>query len=247
MKTTSSVGRRILLAGSITVGALVAGCLLIFGAGYLVFGRGTRPEVQLLTRIQSPGGQMEARLLRIIGGPPMGGAVVWQEIHLVSPGTPVQFVDWKANPGLVLSISDESEIPAAKILWKGPSHLLVESAWIDPSKTKDRIISGVTVDLRHPWRPETSLPLLSSLADFPPDIRQAATSVYESIKAKGEPPEEFRADVKPDGTNVLVFHLWHESAMYSGNRNAVGNPGGKCRDVLYDTQSRRVTGTFFWK
>jgi hypothetical protein len=64
-------------------------------------------------------------------------------------------------------------------------------------------------------------------------------------KARGEFPEEFYADVKPDGHGVLVFHLWHKSALPIENMDVVGNPGGKCRDVIYDTESHRVRSTLF--
>jgi hypothetical protein len=44
-----------------------------------------------------------------------------------------------------------------------------------------------------------------------------------------------------------MFHLWHESAFLPENRNVVGNPGGKCRDVWYDPEKRTVVKVFWWQ
>jgi hypothetical protein len=83
---------------------------------------------------------------------------------------------------------------------------------------------------------------------FAADCREAVRSVAASLTENGERPEEFHADVerKEDG-QILIFHLWHESAFEPQNSNVVGNPGGKCRDVQYDVRQRKVTQTLFWQ
>jgi hypothetical protein len=64
----------------------------------------------------------------------------------------------------------------------------------------------------------------------------------------GERPEEFFAEVEVSRANgMLVFHLWHRSAWNPENRGAVGNPGGKCRDVYFDPRRGEVTQTLFWQ
>jgi hypothetical protein len=83
---------------------------------------------------------------------------------------------------------------------------------------------------------------------FPAEYREAVRTVAAALAEYGERAEEFQADVEPkeDG-QILLFHLWHESAFEPRNRNVVGNPGGKCRDVRYDVKQRKVTQTLFWQ
>jgi hypothetical protein len=87
-----------------------------------------------------------------------------------------------------------------------------------------------------------------SIDAFPAEYQEAAQAVAKSLVENDESVEEFYADVEPkeDG-RILLFHLWHESAFEPRNRNVVGNPGGKCRDVRYDVRQRRVTQTLFWQ
>ena len=146
MASSRLILKRILIACSIVIGVLLGGCLVIYWPGYFLLGVGRPPEMQLLTKIQSPDGRTEARVIRIIGGPPIGGPVVWQEVQLVKSGTPIRFVEQKNNPGLVLSMLEEGDAPAAKIQWLGPTHLLVESAWAVRSTSKHRVVLGVAID-----------------------------------------------------------------------------------------------------
>ena len=91
-------------------------------------------------------------------------------------------------------------------------------------------------------------PPLVKTSAFPLQYQEAARAVAASLTQAGEDPREFFAEVTPEnGRHVLVFHLWHESAFESQSVAAVGNPGGKCRDVTYDIESRQVTQTLLWK
>jgi len=81
---------------------------------------------------------------------------------------------------------------------------------------------------------------------FPPEWREAAGAVAASVTEGGEVPGEFYAEVSAE-KGTLVFHLWHESAFLPANRGGPGNPGGKCRDVTYDTAARKVASALFWQ
>jgi hypothetical protein len=83
---------------------------------------------------------------------------------------------------------------------------------------------------------------------FAAEHREAVRTVAASLAENGEKAEEFYADVEPKaGGRILLFHLWHESAFEPQNRDAPGNPGGKCRDVEYDVRQRRVSQSLFWQ
>jgi len=95
--------------------------------------------------------------------------------------------------------------------------------------------------------PAGKLPTLGELNRFKPGYQKAVLAVAESIKAAGERPEEFRVAINEEGNDLLVFELWHKSALTFKNRNVVGNPGGKCRTVIYRISSNQVTSTRFWQ
>lgn len=79
---------------------------------------------------------------------------------------------------------------------------------------------------------------------FPQQYRAAAENVAKAV----DKPEEFYASVEETkSTGELVFHLWHQDAFKPENKNVVGNPGGKCRDVTFDPKKGEVTKTLFWQ
>jgi hypothetical protein len=89
---------------------------------------------------------------------------------------------------------------------------------------------------------------LANIDAFPAEYREAVQTVAGSLAENGERPEQFYADVQPEEDGqILIFHLWHESAFEPQNRGVAGNPGGKCRDVQYDGRQRRVTQSLFWQ
>jgi hypothetical protein len=102
-----------------------------------------------------------------------------------------------------------------------------------------------------PGAAEERPPSLTNLDAFPADQRDAARAVAASLGEGGERAAEFYATVtSEDAGKVLVFHLWHESAFEAQARARgfiPGNPGGKCRDVWYDLEKRRVTQTLYWQ
>ena len=89
-------------------------------------------------------------------------------------------------------------------------------------------------------KPQTKPPPLTRTTPFPEQFRDAVRAVARYVRS----PQDFFAEIEPqkDGRE-LVFHLWHKSAFTPENIGAAGNPGGKCRDVVYDTKKHRVTQT----
>ena len=91
-------------------------------------------------------------------------------------------------------------------------------------------------------------PALVDSAALAPEYRAAAAAVAQFLTQKGENPKEFFANVEhAPGDKDLVFHLWHQTAFEPQNRNVVGNPGGKNRDVYFDVGSGTVTRMLFWQ
>ena len=87
---------------------------------------------------------------------------------------------------------------------------------------------------------------LTDLAELPVEFRAAAEAAANYLKGKGEEPSEFYvSDISRRG-KTLVLPLWHISA-FSLKQRADGNPGGKCRNLEYDTVTGRITGELFWQ
>lgn len=89
-----------------------------------------------------------------------------------------------------------------------------------------------------------SLPRLSDAIGLLPE---EVAKVQSDLTREGEDPAEFRVEVERvrDG-EACILHLWHESAFLPESRNMVGNPGGRCRDIIYygPTQTRY---SIFWE
>jgi hypothetical protein len=87
---------------------------------------------------------------------------------------------------------------------------------------------------------------LTELAALPAEFRVAAEAAANYLKGKGEHPSEFYvSDISRRG-KTIILPLWHISAFPLKQR-AVGNPGGKCRNLEYDTVTGRITGELFWQ
>jgi hypothetical protein len=86
------------------------------------------------------------------------------------------------------------------------------------------------------------------LSDVPPKYQEAAKAVALVLVREKEEPKEFKAEVEEkEGGEVFVFHLWHVSAFASENRNAPGNPGGKCRDISFYSRTGKASRSMFWQ
>jgi len=87
---------------------------------------------------------------------------------------------------------------------------------------------------------------LTELAALPAEFRAAAEAGANYLKGKGEEPSEFYVgDISRKG-EAIVLPLWHISAFPLKQR-VEGNPGGKCRNLEYDTVTGRITGELFWQ
>ena len=87
---------------------------------------------------------------------------------------------------------------------------------------------------------------LTDLALLPVEFRAAAEAAASHLKGKGEEPSEFYvSDISRQG-NTIVLPLWHITA-FPPKQRVVGNPGGKCRNLEYDTITGRITGELFWQ
>jgi hypothetical protein len=83
----------------------------------------------------------------------------------------------------------------------------------------------------------------------PPLYGEAVSATIDELRRTGESPEEFFVQFpeKPSGDPVVVLNLWHKSAFEERNYGHAGNPGGKCRDVHYDTRQRKIIKVLFWQ
>jgi hypothetical protein len=87
---------------------------------------------------------------------------------------------------------------------------------------------------------------LTELAALPAEFRAAAETAASYLKGKGEQPSEFYvSDISRMG-KIIVLPLWHISA-FALKQRMEGNPGGKCRNLEYDTVTGRITGELFWQ
>ena len=95
------------------------------------------------------------------------------------------------------------------------------------------------------------LPSPADTQAFPAIQQEAARAVAARLEKDGEKPREFHAAVSSEEvSNVLVFHLWHDSAFVELAKAGgffPGNPGGKCLDVHYDLKSKNVTHVYGWQ
>jgi hypothetical protein len=90
-------------------------------------------------------------------------------------------------------------------------------------------------------------PGLKYLIELPAKYQKAAERVAAVLISEKEDPSQFKAEVEENGKETFVFHLWHISAFKAENAGAVGNPGGKCRDIVYDVKSGRASASMFWQ
>ena len=76
---------------------------------------------------------------------------------------------------------------------------------------------------------------------------EAAKAVAECLKGDGDDPSKFYCDaksVKKEG-NMLVFPVYDNTAFKAVG--VMGNPSGRCRDIYYDTKTKKVAKELFWQ
>src|SRR6185295_814291 len=77
----------------------------------------------------------------------------------------------------------------------------------------------------------------------------AIAQIIQRLEQEKENPKHFFVSIDParDKAGVWTFHLWHRSAFLTANWRMMGNPGGKCRDILYDVKAKRIDKVLFWQ
>ena len=127
---------------------VVGGYFAIYRFFRATFGQPNNPEIQMLSKAISPDGRMEARLVRVIGGSGFGGAVVWQEIQIAPIGSEIKILAGNNQPGLALSVVQDSEIPIAELTWGSSNRLLVKSDKLNSVNKPINQVLGVSIDYK---------------------------------------------------------------------------------------------------
>lgn len=87
---------------------------------------------------------------------------------------------------------------------------------------------------------------LTELMALPAEFGAAVVAAAGYLKEKNEEPSEFYvSDITRKG-KIIVLPIWHISA-FPFKQRIVGNPGGKSRNLEYNTVTGRITGEFFWQ
>lgn len=84
---------------------------------------------------------------------------------------------------------------------------------------------------------------LTQASAFPAKHQEAIAAASRAV----EKPNEFFVEIEDSKESETILHLWHESAFYPENLGMTGNPGGKCRDIRFDTRTRRIISTLLWQ
>ena len=90
-----------------------------------------------------------------------------------------------------------------------------------------------------------NIKLGDSAKAFPNYIKEI-NAVIEVATLDGEVPNDFYVQIERKESE-FIFHLWHYSAFKEENCNMAGNPGGLCRDIVYDIEKQKVTKKLGWQ
>jgi hypothetical protein len=92
------------------------------------------------------------------------------------------------------------------------------------------------------------------LSDLEEKYLDAAKTVSTSLVLHGDDPKDFRAQVEERADErSLVFHLHHISAFAleleaeRKGMSIIGNPGGKCCDVIYSQKDGTASKPLLWQ
>src|SRR5579863_5232418 len=96
---------------------------------------------------------------------------------------------------------------------------------------------------------KATLPRLSVPSDFPQQYQKASRTVAAAVVKAGLKPAEYLVEIEAwHGDGMLHFELWHESALKQrDDPHFRGDPSGKCRTVLYDSDHDRVAEIYGWR
>jgi hypothetical protein len=85
------------------------------------------------------------------------------------------------------------------------------------------------------------------LVELDDRYQEAAKAVAAKLVAEQEDPKEFRATVVEEDDRFWSFGLWHVSAFKPEYKNSFGNPGGRCRTIIYDRKNREASSSRLWQ
>ena len=146
MPSLKTALRTTTIAASMAMWIIIAGGLAVYALRTLPFRGGKAKEVQLLSKTVSPDGFLEARLLRIVGGPPMDGATVWQEVQLARSGSPIRFLKSDKDPGFIYAFPGDTLTPMATLHWQAPTRLVISPRQPDQPAPQGRTVLGIEVE-----------------------------------------------------------------------------------------------------
>ncbi|HZL43056.1 MAG TPA: hypothetical protein VFD66_07220 [Verrucomicrobiae bacterium] len=82
---------------------------------------------------------------------------------------------------------------------------------------------------------------------FPTPFRDAAAAVMAAVEKNGLKPAMYFIRFKyGPGRQILTFELWDVRAFPLDSRR-VGNPGGECRTIEYNSVEKMVTRIYGWR
>jgi len=93
---------------------------------------------------------------------------------------------------------------------------------------------------------------LTNIPAFQEKYQKAIKAVIIKLKENKDNPKDFYAkisEVEKSGTggSIITFHLSHKNDFKPENYNKIGNPSGKSRDIIYDTNKEQVIKELFWR
>lgn len=92
----------------------------------------------------------------------------------------------------------------------------------------------------------------SPFSDLRETDREAGKAVMAVLVYEKENPREFRVRVIERGA-LKIFEIWHISAFEVLRKAAaqghtiLGNPGGNCRNIVYDSKTGKASSSEFWQ
>ena len=91
---------------------------------------------------------------------------------------------------------------------------------------------------------------LVSVADstrFPDGVREARDSLISDMHRRGEEPADYFGSSEMHGDSLVVFHLWHRSALGPSMRGANLTKGSLTFDAYFDRREQRMTARSTWQ
>jgi len=89
---------------------------------------------------------------------------------------------------------------------------------------------------------------LAKRDEFEPQQVEILDAAVVHLQKANEPIGDYYAEVdKTPKDGMTIIHLWHKSAFDSSETIVMGNPGGKSRDLFYDSKKGEIVKSLFWQ